>query len=603
MLSYMNNDNLSRIIAYCQYHSLFLSIWLVSLAIVIIISLILWHKSPISENGLNSDSNQQNSISPNPTNNYFFYPLTFCFVFFVSTYIWLILNNAEFAYHDNSQFTFVSLQDKFFDFPIWRESGRYWPLGLQEYNLISLFSKSIIAYHSFSIFQLLVTIFCCVSILPQLKLSYKIILTTFILILPSFVISYFGLIFPERNLIFWLAIFIFCLEKVNKNKSSIYILGVFIATQFLLYYKEPVFLIILCFALSRLIIKALNQQIFSQGKSKILEFIKDNWLDFGLIILVLVFLGSYIFYIQGKVETSYASSREEVNTLFTLISYLRINPILSIFLFVFIIRIYGLIINKYKFNLIWDSLAIGHVLYFLAYVKLNIFTWYYSAPVDFFATLYLANLSFTILSNRKKYKYIFFALMFLTFFIFMINCHYSSYAILSRKQEINAKVQIAKFLDDYRQNNQMKEEQLEIFYPANSGYEIMEFSAFLNYKNFSILIKDQENLNGGYLTMKAPELFTDNLCISYRPFQCFSASKPQTDDLIIFIPRHQMLGSVNLRNDLPIELIDQYKHNSVQLFHYQPKFTGIERILYLFCSNVIDEQWLNGYVFTNFNSN
>ena len=103
--------------------------------------------------------------------------------------------------------------------------------------------------------------------------------------------------------------------------------------------------------------------------------------------------------------------------------------------------------------------------------------------------------------------------------------------------------------------------------------------------------------------MKAPESFTENLCVSYRPFQCFYASKPQTDDLIIFIPRHQMLGSLNLRNDLPIELIDQYKHNCVQLFHYQPKFTGIERILYLFCSNVIDEQWLNGYILTKFDPN
>lgn len=431
-----------------------------------------------------------------------------------------------------------------------------------------------------------------------------------ILITPSFVISYFGLIFPERNLIFWLAIFIWCINNLAKNKSYIYTYLALISAQFLLYYKEPVFLIILGFTLSRLISKIFNQQIFLKVKSNILKFIRDNWLDFALILLALVFLTSYISFIQGKVETPYANYREEVSFIFalksyffTLITYLRINPILSIFLVIFTIRMYGLMLKKYEFNLIWDALAIGHGLYFLAYVKLKIFTWYYSAPVDFFATLYLANLSFTILSNRIKYRYRFGGLIFLIFVIFIVNFHYSSYAILARKQEINSKVQIADFLGIYIQNNQITKEQLEIFYPANSGYEIMEFSAFLNYKRFPILIKDQENLNQRYLKMKAPESFTDNLCISYRPFQCFYATKPQADNLIMFIPRHQMLGSVNLRNDLPRKLIAKYKHNSVELFHYQPKFTGIQRILSFFCQNLIDEQWLNGYIFTKFDPN
>ncbi|WP_426563254.1 hypothetical protein [Dapis sp. BLCC M172] len=49
--------------------------------------------------------------------------------------------------------------------------------------------------------------------------------------------------------------------------------------------------------------------------------------------------------------------------------------------------------GKYRLNLIWDTLAIGNLLYFLAYIKLNIFSPYFTAPVDFIATLYLANIS------------------------------------------------------------------------------------------------------------------------------------------------------------------------------------------------------------------
>ena len=41
---------------------------------------------------------------------------------------------------------------------------------------------------------------------------------------------------------------------------------------------------------------------------------------------------------------------------------------------------------------------------------------------------------------------------------------------------------------------------------------------------------------------------------------------------------------------------------SDRLFHYQPEFQGIESILYFFCKDLIDEQWLNAYVLTDFNA-
>ncbi|NEQ73784.1 MAG: hypothetical protein F6K23_12435 [Okeania sp. SIO2C9] len=241
-----------------------------------------------------------------------------------------------------------------------------------------------------------------------------------------------------------MAIFIFCLEKLEKNKSVIYLCGIFIATQFLLYYKEPIFLLILDFAGSRLIITAFNDKLWHKVQERIFGFVKNNWLDLGLIILSLVFMYLYISNIYGQVGISYASAHARDSRLSTFINYLKDNPILLIFLLVFIGRIRGLILGKYRLNLIWDTLAIGNLLYFLAYIKLNIFTNYYTAPVDFIATLYLANISSKVFINKQRYKVL--GIVVLVIIIFINNIHYSYFFILARKKMIDSKIQTTHFL-------------------------------------------------------------------------------------------------------------------------------------------------------------
>ncbi|MGD1716329.1 hypothetical protein [Dapis sp. BLCC M172] len=325
----MNDTNFSEIINYLQRdtHREFLTVWIISLTIVIVFAVIFYSNNSTSLKQGTSIFNQSNNISQNFSKNYFLYLESICFLIFVGVYIYLIFNKAEFAYYDNSQFTFFSLQGRFYNMPISPELGIFWPLWLQEYNIISIFSKIPLAYYSFSIFQLLVTILLCLSILPQIKLSHKIILATLILTIPSFVVPFFGIIYPERNIIFWLAIFIFCLEKLEKHKSLIYLCGIFIATQFLLYYKEPIFLLIVGFAGSRLIITAFNDQLWYKVQERIFGFVKNNWLDLGLIILSLVFIYLYISNTYGKVGISYAVRIARDSRLSTFIDYLKANPI------------------------------------------------------------------------------------------------------------------------------------------------------------------------------------------------------------------------------------------------------------------------------------
>jgi hypothetical protein len=75
---------------------------------------------------------------------------------FLASYIALILAWEDFAYHDNELFTLGTLQGHNIPLPIWPTQGRFFPFGLQEFNLIRHFTSSITGYHVFRIIEFLV---------------------------------------------------------------------------------------------------------------------------------------------------------------------------------------------------------------------------------------------------------------------------------------------------------------------------------------------------------------------------------------------------------------------------------------------------------------
>ena len=597
-----------KIFDYLQAYSPFLIIWIISLSIVIYLGFI-FRANKQSKNPTNYQSNNS-SLSPatiKGRSTYISYCAIFTFCIFIIVYIYLMLYGEDFAYHDNEQFTLFSLQNVFYKMPIWRENARLWPLGLQEYNLISLISKTPFAYHCFSVLQLLITIYLCFSILSSLKLISKIVITTVIITSSTFVISFFGLIFTERNIIFWLAVFIFCYAKKQANSSFIYVVGIFVSAQFLLYYKEVCFIFIMGFSFCHLALKSFQDRLWKKINYKtISQFIKDNWTDFGIIFLSLVFvcLYIYVFYVYGQGQGSYAYDNQSTQLLSTFIGFVKINIILLIFLSFVALRIAGILSGRYRISVIWDSLAAGNILYFIAYLKLNMFRWYYTAPVDFVAILYLANIVSNALAATNKNKYRRPLVVSLLIIVVITNINYSSYAIIARKKEIESRIRTAGFLKEYMAELKVNND-VNLYYPSNIPYYIMEMSSYLYYKKLPIIIEDdseeedQDKRDSPYLVMKAPEEFTDNLCVFYRPFKCFKSDRPNKNDLIVFLPETAMLFNPDLNMYMPKEKIGKYEQSCVTLFKYSPEYNGIEKVLYYFAKNRIDEQWFNVYIFTD----
>src|SRR5262249_51998140 len=73
---------------------------------------------------------------------------------FLACYIALMLTWEDFAYYDYSYFTDGTLMGHDLSPAIVRESGRFLPLGLQEFNLVCHFTDTIIGYYILPITEL-----------------------------------------------------------------------------------------------------------------------------------------------------------------------------------------------------------------------------------------------------------------------------------------------------------------------------------------------------------------------------------------------------------------------------------------------------------------
>ncbi|MEA5508898.1 hypothetical protein VB715_03895 [Crocosphaera sp. UHCC 0190] len=533
------------------------------------------------------------------------------FLLFCITYIYLMLYGEDFAYHDNEQYTLFSLSGNFLGMPIHPSGGRFWPLGHQEFNLISLFSKTPLAYHLFPVFQLVVCLCVIWLILENKSISYKLFVIFFIMITHSFVISFQGLIFPERNLIFWISILILSIQKFEKSNSIIYFIGAIIAAQFLLYYKEPIFLLIGGFATMRLVNSLVIIKIWSNW-GNLSKVIKYRWIDVSLIILSIIFLSYYFLCIFPNIEDAYMSNNQ-VNTFSIIVSYLTTDIILNVFFIVFFVRIIYLGKIKKNPDMLWDFLAFSSILYFISYIKLGMYSTYYTSLTDFIAILYLAILIDRIDFSNNKSHLKKSTIIALTFLLCLENIHLSSYAIISRKKHIDSRVKFVQFIQEYIYNHPNGND-LGLFFPHNNNYDVMQFTAFMNYKinqgsNFSDITDTQLYSNGQKLVLKnyLTEKLDKDLCVSYRNIKCYYQSKPSFNDLIIYLPASDHLNLYSQKFDgfrkyigsiRKKELID-LGSNSKTLFHYQPMFEGLEKILvFLSPPKWIDSDWLNGSIMT-----
>jgi hypothetical protein len=434
----------------------------------------------------------------------------------------------DFTYYDNSHYTNETLLGRNIPLQISAESGRFWPLGHQEFNLLRHFTHTIVGYHGFRVVQLLLICAILLVLDKALGLRERAALIIVLLVVPGIVISFTGLIYAEANLIFWLALFLWSIERIDAGHSLSWSVVAVLSAQFLLYYKEPCFLLLLTFAGCRIVFRRMEcgRLRFNRGS----QVSAKARLDLCLILLAVFFFAYYLATAYSRTHHSYAEDSQHP-LLQLIVTYLEIDLLAWIFAGVTAVRLVLIVRKKLSPSPFWDSLAIAGLVYFSSFIALRMESSYYLVPVDFIAVLYLGRiLALSCNQWAASRKVLAYGLL----CIVLAQCiALSAFRIYERKNVVHAKALMARVIKSRFDGNAAAVKRL--YFPFANTFDVLEFASYLNYLGMPIQQTGDDASEHNGVALVASTATTDGPC-GYRTFLCHPGTSPQAGDLILVFP-------------------------------------------------------------------
>jgi hypothetical protein len=452
---------------------------------------------------------------------------------FLGCYIALILIFEDFAYWDDSIFTQGTLKDSNISMSWFLDpkNGRFWPLGLQEFNLIRRFTNTNSGYHSLPIAQLLLLCAILLILDDELGITARAVLVMLVLLTPSVLISFNGLEFPERDILFLLTCLVLFVKRFEQTQSVSWAVAAVICSQIMIYSKETAFLLLFGFVATRIILRCRNMP--SAGWRFDRLWVPETRLDLCLALLAGLFLILYVAFIgiPGNINTSYAAEGR-LPRADTLLGYTRVDLLPWLLVAVLLGRINLILCRRVAPLLLWEGLAFGGVIYFFAYLYLSIFGIYYLAPVDLIAVLYVGR--FALLSWKDMRLWGKIAAALLGFVLLVQGVSTSALAVFERKNHIQAKRGIASVVKTQYQRGSKHD--LRLFFPFAGGYELMEFGAYLNYRELPVEGAVDKGFGPSSVVLNRGRAGKDGPCVRWTSITCHFVSGPTPGDLVIVLP-------------------------------------------------------------------
>ena len=453
----------------------------------------------------------------------------------VGLYVVLSLTWEDFAHYDHSTFTLLTLRGRSFTPPIWPNNGRFFPLGLQEFNLIAHFTHSIVGYHVPALLQLLLL---CGVLLALLRISFSPLcsaaLVGLLLLSPAILISYTGLVYPERNVIFWIACLLLCVARFDDRYSPAWAAVAVVCAQFLLYYKETAFALVGVFALARVALHCRDAEDLSGVRKHLAD--KAGRFNLCLAALGVLFLIHYLADMLPRPHLTYgAENRLPLGSV--LQSYVKADLLAIVFLGFAAVRLCLILKRRVQPDMLWDALGFGGATCALAYLKLGLFSIYYFAPVDLAAVLYLGRLA--VLKWKRFTPWAKFAVATFTAVILLQNLYLSSFEVFEEKNIVRSKMELADTIAAQHALNPSKS--LRLFVPFADPYVLMEFAAYLDYR--TLPIEGTDHNPGTPIVLISRLVTTESRCVPFRSVICHPGREPAPGDLVLELPDDE--ASVN----------------------------------------------------------
>jgi len=471
-------------------------------------------------------------------------------------YVVLALKWEAFADYDEAFFTLFTLRGRNFPAPIWPDSGRFFPLGDQEFKLIQHFTGSVVGYHALPIAQLLIISFILLFVDHALSLKARATVAAVCLILPSIVYTFTGLVYQERNVVFWLACLVFFVKMFEQTQSTACAVAAAISAQNMIYYKETAFLLLLGFAVGRLILRC------RRFEGECWEFrrlrSRESRLDLCLLSVGLLFLLYYASVMFRHPNMQYASDYE-VTWDRTVLFYLTGDLLGLMFLATVLRRTYLIVQRRVSPSLLWDGLAFGGVACYAAYIFLRLCRLYYLAPVDFVAVLYVGRR--IILSWEKMNSWKRVATLVLVVVALLQSISLSFFHVYERENMLHAKAELADAI--LVQSRSSTSTAQRLFFPFSGRYLITEFTSYLVYRGLRVEGEGiaVNSVAANEAVIVSAGFSQDKLCVDYRKFVCHAGRIPNRGDLVIELP-----------DDLESNAqFDTYRAGGERVFTYAPR--------------------------------
>ena len=355
---------------------------------------------------------------------------------------WLVDDTAFFLIRLKSNL-FGNALDRFsFENP----SDRFIPFYYFGYQLISFFTFKPFFFFLYNLFLSLSTLILLQIIRIKLKLKYWPVFI-FLVFVPGYADSFYQIVNPEKELIFFWCLFLFTImtlldNESNKHRSIILMFISFPLIIFSLFLKETTFIILLTFCSSLLI---LNSKLLPDSIHNININIKIKYVLYSGLILSLSFLLLYFIFTSSVPDNeAYHYILTPADSIVTrimfsvkaLILYAITDPLLVLLLpILFFYSVYQRVAlskdifseNRIRYSTFIDACAITALSLVAAYVVLGFHGFRYLLPAYPFGLIALAAyLQIYVPSIKKYFKklYIFVPSVFLV--ILLINSIFSA---------------------------------------------------------------------------------------------------------------------------------------------------------------------------------
>ena len=183
-------------------------------------------------------------------------------------------------------------------------SDRFMPFYYFGYQLISFFTFKPFFFFLYNLFLSLSTLILLQIIRIKLKLKYWPVFI-FLVFVPGYADSFYQIVNPEKELIFFWSLFLFTImtlldNESNKHRSIILMFISFPLIIFSLFLKETTFIILLTFCSSLLI---LNSKLLPDSIHNLNINIKIKYVLYTGLILSLSFLLLYLIFTRSAPDT------------------------------------------------------------------------------------------------------------------------------------------------------------------------------------------------------------------------------------------------------------------------------------------------------------